>query len=179
MKKISILLTGLLFIAFSCDDKEDDDNGKMSNRAQKNLHAVHAINDAIKSGDVSKLDSFLTQDAVDHAGMQGDIIGRDSIKQMLSTIHTMADNFNWKIIKEMADDEYVFQWMRVSGVSKMPSMGIPPGTPFEMDAVQVSRHDADGRAAEHWEFMLPKQLMQMMGGAGQGQIPSIDTTKTR
>jgi len=179
MKKLSILaIACCLVIAFSCDDKEDDDDQGMSKKAEKNLTAVHAINDAIKSGDVSKLDSFITADAVDHAGMQGDIVGRDSIKQMLSTIHTMADNFGWKIVKEVADDDYTFQWMRVSGVSKMPDMGMPVGTSFEMDAIQVTRHDADGKAAEHWEFMLPKQMMQMMGGAGN-QPPVKDTIKTR
>jgi hypothetical protein len=177
MKKISFLLAGLLFIVFSCNDKEDDNGeGGMSARAKKNLDAVHAVNDAIKTGDVSKLDSFLTEDAVDHAGnMERDIVGRDSIKKMLASIHTMANNMETTIIKELADDEYVFQWMRIKGVTATPDWGMPVGTAFENDAIQVTRHVADGRAAEHWEFMLPKQFMQMMQNMG----PPADTTKQK
>ena len=40
-----------------------------SDAAQKNLAAAHGVNAAVISGNVSNLDSFIAQDAVDHSGM--------------------------------------------------------------------------------------------------------------
>lgn len=158
MKKIVFTaLAGLLLL--SCNNKDEADD-KADGQAEKNLEASHAINKAIETGDVSNLDKYIAADAVDHAGMMGDVKGLDSIKSHLAVIHTMADEMKMTIIKELADDEYVFQWMKISGVTKTPDMGAPVGTRFDMNALQVSKYK-DGKATEHWEFMLPKEVMGM------------------
>ena len=53
----------------------------------KNISSVHAVNEAIMSGDVGKLDQYIAADGVDHAGEHGDIKGLDSIKDNLKLFH--------------------------------------------------------------------------------------------
>jgi predicted SnoaL-like aldol condensation-catalyzing enzyme len=170
MKRIFFsALTGLFL--FSCNNNDTHEH-KTSEQTEKNLEASRAINKAIETGDVSELDKYIAADAVDHAGMMGDVKGVDSIKTHLASIHTMADDMKVTVIKELADDEYVFQWMKVSGVTKTPDMGVPVGTRFDMNAVQVSKYK-DGKATEHWEFMLPKEIMAM---TAPGMDNKIDTS---
>jgi len=55
--------------------------------ADKNIATARAIDDAISSGDVAKLDQYLATDGVDHSGEHGDIKGLDSIKANLKRFH--------------------------------------------------------------------------------------------
>jgi predicted SnoaL-like aldol condensation-catalyzing enzyme len=172
MKKLLfLLLMGVLIFNVSCNDDNGDD-GKMSDAAQKNLEACRQINKAIESGDVSKLDQYIAADGIDHSGMMGEVKGLDSIKAHLARLKTMSSDMKMDIIKELADDEYVFQWMRITGTAANSAMGMPAGTKFDMNAIQVSKFK-DGKATDHWEFTLASEMMAMMG---QGQMPMPDTS---
>ncbi len=67
---------------------------------------------------------------------------------------------NLEVIKELADDEYVFSLIHFSGTSD-GAMGMPKG-PYDMQAIEVMRCK-DGKAVEHWEFMQISDMMKMMG----------------
>ena len=150
------VLAGIMCIFLSCTNSET----KLSPQAQKNLDACKVVNKAIETGDVAPLDNVFAADAIDHAGMTGDINGRDSIKAELAKIHSWAD-MDMEVIKEIADDEYVFQWIRFKGTAKTTDMGLPVGSTFDLTAVEVAKFK-DGMVVEHWEFMQPKDLMKMM-----------------
>ena len=81
-------------------------------------------------------------------------------------------------IREMADSEYVFQWMRYAGTSD-GSMGMPAG-PFEMHAIEVSKL-RDGKIVEHWSFMDMREAMKMMMSqqAPQAQPTMVDSTRMK
>ena len=176
MKKLFITSAALLFVCVSCNQAstssviESDNN---NSAVQKNIDAGHVVNKAIETGDVSALDSVLADDAVDHAGENGDIKGKDSIKSELAKIHTMFPDMKMETVKEVADEDYLFQWMRFTGTSN-GSMGMPAG-PFDINAVEVTRF-SNGKASEHWEFMQPADMMKMMGGQ-KNMPPAKDTTR--
>lgn len=132
-----------------------------SAKARKNLEACAMVNKAILSGDMAVLDKVLSEDAVDHAGMHGDLVGREAIKTELGKMHSMAPDMKMEVIREIADDDYVFQWLRFSGTAATADMGMPAGTKFDMSAVEVVKFK-DGKAVEHWEFMQPSDMMKMM-----------------
>lgn len=159
MKSILLVFSSLLFL-FSISTVNAQSKGK-SDKAKKNLEMCHLINKAIESDDMSMLDKAIAKDAVDHAGMHGDIVGLDSIKAELSRFHTMMPDMKFEVVKELADDEYVFQWLRFTGTTATADMGMPIGTKFDMTAIEVSRFK-DGKAIEHWEFMQPADMMKMM-----------------
>lgn len=159
------------FFCMSCNNKADDSNtsdNKMSAQAEKNVAASHVVSDAFGSGDVSKIDSAVASDFVDHTD-RGDM-GRDSLKAMIKMVHATNKDMKMEIIKELADDEYVFSLMRFTGTSDGTMM--PPG-PYDMQALQVVKFK-DGKAVEHWEYMEPREMMKMMPPQ-----PKIDTTKKK
>ncbi len=158
MRKIFLGASAALLCCMGCNNNTENKTGGLSAAAQKNLDAAHAINKAIESGDVSKLGDYIAADGVDH-GDRGDVKGVDSIKAELAAIHASGSNMKMENIKELADSEYVFQWMKMTGTNNDPAM-MPVG-PYEMNAIQVTKFK-DGKAVEHWSFMQPADMMKMM-----------------
>ncbi len=115
------------------------------------------VSKAFETGDPSGIDSVVVADFVDHTD-RGDM-GRDSLKAMVSMAHTMIPDMKMKVLREMANDDYVFTQMNFTGTSN-GQMGMPAG-PFDMNAIQVARCK-DGKIVEHWEYMEPREMMKMM-----------------
>jgi predicted SnoaL-like aldol condensation-catalyzing enzyme len=172
MKKLFFILSVAASCFLSaCNDKSANVGG-MSDAARKNLDAFHAVSDAFMSGDISKIDSVVASDFVDHTE-NGDK-NRDSLKAMITMMHKSDKDAKTETKKEFADDEYVMGWMHWTGTSDGSMPGMPAG-PYDMTAIQVVRFK-DGKAVEHWIFMEPREMMKMMGG-GQ-QMPATSPTST-
>lgn len=52
--------------------------------------------------------------------------------------------------------------MRLTGTTASADWGMPVGSKYDINAVQVTRFK-DGKAAEHWEFMQPADMARMTG----------------
>jgi len=130
----------------------------------KNISTVHAVNEAIMSGDVGKLDQYIAADGVDHAGEHGDIKGLDSIKANLKRFHDEYPDMKLESTQDAANGDYVFSLTRFTGTNKVASMGAPAGTHFDMTSVQVVKFGSDGKATDHWEYLSMADAMKMMGG---------------
>ena len=174
MKKIFLsLITGLVLLVISCNDKTAGTSTGLSTQAQKNLDASHAISKAFETGDVSGIDSVVASDFVDHTADRGDV-GRDSLKAMMVMVNREFPDSKMEVLKEFADDDFVYTHMRFSGTSN-GAMGMPPG-PYDMRAIQVTKFK-DGKAVEHWEYMEMGDMMKMMAAMSPPNKP--DTTKTK
>jgi ketosteroid isomerase-like protein len=124
MKKYTYLPIFTFTIFFlSCSNQQ---SGGPSASAQKNLDAMKGVRMAIENKDYTKLGDFITPDAVDHSGEQGDIKGLDSIKLQFQAWTAMADE-KTEVIKELADDEYVMSWVRDTGKYKTDGEGHKAG----------------------------------------------------
>ena len=167
MKKfICIFSAASVFLLVSCESKQKQG---VSDSVQKNLDATHAVTKAFETGDTSKIDEYVAVDFVDHSD-KGDV-GRDSLKSMIITMHAAQGAMNSKIIKELADEEYVFSMMNYTGTSD-GSMGMPAG-PYNMNSIEVVKFK-EGKAIEHWAYMEPREMMKMM----EGMKPAMtDTAK--
>ena len=64
-------------------------------------------------------------------------------------------------VKELADDDYVFQWMKESWTQTKESMGMKPGD-YSFNMIEVSKFNADSKVTEHWSFMDVNDMMKMM-----------------
>jgi predicted SnoaL-like aldol condensation-catalyzing enzyme len=161
MRKILLLvLVGLPFLFNACNNATESTATAPPaepSMADKNLASSQIVTKAFQTGDASMIDSAVASDFVDHTE-HGDM-GRDSLKAMIGMIHKEFPDMKTEVIKEVADNDYVFSLMRFTGTSN-GSMGMPKG-PYDMHAVQVVRFK-DGKAVEHWEYMQPKEMMAMM-----------------
>lgn len=169
MKKTFCLCmaAAISFAACNNDDKKAAAGGDDA-IIKKNLEACHAINKAIETGDVSKLDAAIAADAIDYSGSPSNplepINGLENIKKNLAGIHTMADSMHTEVTREWADKDYVVQWLHFSGLAKSGDMGLPPGTKFDMKAIELCQMK-DGKLAAHWEYVLMSDMMKMMAAA--------------
>ena len=176
MKKLLFAFAfGTSCFLFSCQP-----NGGMSATAKKNLESAQAVAKMFESGDFSKVGDYIAADAVDHAGMNGDVKGLDSIKASFGQMSGMMTDIKNEIVKEVADDEYTFQWMKQSSTMKMDAMGMKAGSKNTFDAIEVSKFK-DGKIAEHWSFLnftdMPK-MMSAMSNMNMGTMDmKMDTTK--
>lgn len=170
MKKlltICLLATGVILL--SCGK-----GGGLSAKAKKNKEVNSAIMKAYEAGDFSKMGDYIAADAIDHGGETGDLKGLESIVGQMKIYRESMPDMKMSMIHEMADDEYVMTWASVSGTMN--------GKQTKMTSLDVSKFK-DGKAVEHWVFMDPREMMQMMQtmpGMGMGSdtthAPVADTT---
>jgi predicted ester cyclase len=173
MKKVlSMLVIGVSLCAISCNNKSDSG---ISPTAQKNLDAMHGVTATIESKDFSKLGDYIADDAVDHAGENGDIKGLTNMKTEFTKEAAGMDAVKADVIKELADDEYAMQWLRITGTYKTDMMGHKAGDKFDMKSIELAKFK-DGKAIEHWTMMEPADVMKMMGPQPSMTMPA-DSTK--
>jgi predicted SnoaL-like aldol condensation-catalyzing enzyme len=152
----------------------EDDNDYMA-QAKRNTEHNKEIYRAIETGDVSKLDSFIARDVVDHEGNMGkDIVGLDSLKVHLAQIHNYFDNMKFDVLSEATslDNNYHYSMYRMTGKSKANPWGMPVGIDIDDTGIDVVKI-RDGKAVEHWSFTSQKDMMEMMGAMGGGQAPAM------
>lgn len=178
MKKFLFIATaGAVCLLSACSGKKGEAGG-MSDKAKKNLDNANAIAKMFESNDWSKAGDYIATDAVDHASMDGkDINGLDAIKANFDNMGKSMGNFKNEMVKSMADDDYVFQWMKETATSKVddPMMHTKAGQTMTMSAIEVSKFNKDSKVVEHWSFIDWKQMMDMMPKP-DNKMPS-DTAK--
>ena len=173
MKKImfifSIAVASLLLSCGSNTAGSSTDGG-MSDTEKKNLETANAVAKMFEAGDWSKSGDYIATDAVDHAGMTGDIKGLDSIKANFTRMGSMMGDFKNDVVKEAASGDYVFQWVKESATAKVddPMMG-KAGTRGTFNVVEVSKFK-DGKITDHWAFMDWNDMMKMMPQPGTNMM---------
>lgn len=170
MRKILIAVSALFCLA-SCSSPANAP-AKTDDMAQKNLASGRAISKAFETGDNALIDSAVSDDFLDHTD-QGDKKGKDSLKAMVTWMHTNMKDMKMETIREVADDDYVFQWMRYTGTSD-GAMGMPVG-PYDMHMIEVSKYK-DGKAIEHWSYVDMKEMMKMMPQPAPADKMMADTS---
>ena len=173
MKKLlSITAIALMCFCVSCNNAG---KGGLSATAQKNLDAMRGVTKCFDTKDFSKLGDYIAEDAVDHAGEQGDIKGLANMKIEFEKMTAGIDNPKSEVVKELADDDYVMSWMRFTGTLNTEMMGMKAGDKYDMTAIEVAKFK-DGKAIEHWTFMQPSDMMKMMGSMPPPPSLATDTT---
>jgi predicted SnoaL-like aldol condensation-catalyzing enzyme len=160
MKKfLFVISTVLVCFLVSCSTKKEETSSSgMSDKAKKNLEASHIVTDAFKTGDISKIDSAIAPDFVDHTD-RGDK-NRDSLKAMITWMHSQPGDMKMELVREFANDDYVYCHMHMTGTSD-GSMG--PKGPYDFNEIEVIRFNSDGKAVEHWAYEEVNEMMKMMG----------------
>ena len=171
MKKL--FFTGIVaMICFiSCEQKNATTT---TNNAERNTERNKMVYAAMETGDVSKLDSFIDKDIIDH-GHGKEIKGIDSLKAMFADMRNHMSGLKFELITDAtsANGEYHFSWYKMSGTCTDGSMGVPAGTKMNMSGVDLVRIKND-KAVEHWSFADPAEMMKMHGGMDMKKDVKMD-----
>jgi predicted SnoaL-like aldol condensation-catalyzing enzyme len=158
MKKLFLFVCTVgCFAFFSCSNN----NGGMSDKAKKNLDNARAIAKSFETKDISKLDDYIDKDVVDHAAPGGEAKGIENLKKMFQQMQSVMSDSKMETVKELADDDYVYQWMKESWTQTQEAMGMKPGS-YTFNAIEVSKFNADSKVTEHWSFIDVNDMMKMM-----------------
>jgi ketosteroid isomerase-like protein len=182
MKQVLFLLLATAVI-ISCNDTANvaaanDDQKMGDNKNHENMLQVYST---METGDVSKLDSIIADDVVDHnANPDGsDLKGRDSVKKMLGSIHTyFEDGLKVDMLSDATspDGEYHFSLIRMKGKAKANPWGMPVGQEIDDTNVDVVKLK-NGKATDHWGFMSNGDINEMMKKMQGPMPPAKDTNK--
>jgi predicted SnoaL-like aldol condensation-catalyzing enzyme len=180
MKRLLIAFAAFGLLV-SCNDGTTIAGSSDDNHAERNRQITREVYKAINTGDVSNIDTFWTDDVIDHnaAADGSDVVGKDSVKHYLSQIHTYFDNFNIDVLSEASssDGNYHFAMVRMKGKAKANPWGMPVGMEMDDTSVDVLKL-RDGKVAEHWGFLSWEDINQMMGQMqGAQQTSGRDTTR--
>ncbi len=161
MKKLLFAGIVAMICFISCEQKSTTAS---NNNAERNTERNKMVYSAMETGDVSKLDSFIDKDIVDH-GNGGEIKGIDSLKAMFANMHNHMSGLKFDLVSDAtsADGKYHFAWFKMKGTCTDGSMGMPAGTKMDMSGVDVVRIK-DDKAVEHWSYADPVEMMKMHGG---------------
>ena len=85
-------------------------------------------------------------------------------------------NAKTETVKELADDDYVYQWMKESWTQTQESMGMKPGN-YNFNMIEVSKFNADSKVTEHWSFMDVNDVMKMMPPDSMNKMDSTGKQK--
>jgi len=184
MKKVLFLLAAIAVIA-SCNNHPDtpvagtNETGEGANH-EKSTENIKTVYRAIETGDVSKLDSFIAEDFVDHNGNPdgSDIKGRDSVKKMLSQIHTyFEDGLKMDFISDAlsSDGNYHYATVRMKGKAKANPWGMPVGSDVDDTSVDVVTPIAT-MAKEDWDLLSMGHMHAMMSLMQPGAPPKEKKT---
>ena len=89
-------------------------------------------------------------------------------------VHVMIVGVNQLVIGRIVD---VFQWMKESWTQTKDEMGMKAGSKMNMDAIEVSKFNSEGKITDHWSFISMNDVMKMMQ-MPQGNM-SMDTSKMK
>jgi len=159
MKKIIIVVPVLCFGIAACNNQpKSSSEANQNSETQKNLQAAHNISRAFETGNTALIDSFVSKDFIDHRDL-GDVKSLDSLKAMVNNLHAHIKDMKSETIKEMADDDYVMQWMHLSG--RGDGQGNTMNGDFNVKGVEITRFK-NGKAIEHWEAMDMQDVSKLM-----------------
>ena len=161
-KNYIVAFAAIICVSYSCKEMHKEMMNEPST-ADKYKASNAIIYKAIETGDMSKIDSIIPKDAIDHAGMNGkDVVGLDSIKAELAPMHTMFKNLKMEVLSSATDGAYSMERVRMTGTALVQMDAFtPPGTNVDMTSLEVVKWK-DGKAVEHWTYMDSKDVAKMM-----------------
>jgi len=184
MKKNLIPMLCIVALLMSCNNESKPvvaadtaaaPGTSISTQAQKNLDAMHMVDKAFETGDVNGIDSIIAPGFVDHTD-KGDKKGADSLKAMIKMSHDADKNMKMQVVKELADDDYVFAIMHYSGTGDGKMM---PAGPYDMHSMEVVKF-SNGKATDHWSYMEMSEVSKMMAAmAGGNKMKAPDAGKKK
>ena len=160
------------FAMFSCTN-----NTGVSEKAKKNLENARAVAKSFETKDLSKLNDYIADDVIDHAAPGGESKGIDNLKKMFTEMESTTTDSKMQVTKEIADDDYVFQWMKESWTQTRESMGMKPGN-YSFNMIEVSKFNAENKITEHWSFIDVNDAMKMMPQPMSGDSSSMNKMDT-
>jgi steroid delta-isomerase-like uncharacterized protein len=159
MKKLiySILVAGIIA---SCNMPDNSANEK----AAKNEARMREFYDQVfNAHNVTMVDSFLTEDFIEHQPAPGQGPGLAGLKASLTEFFTAYPDVHANVNFMMTKGDTVLAHIKLTGTNSGPLMGNPPtNKSISLEGVDIVVIK-DGKATEHWGFSEEMKMMTQLG----------------
>lgn len=119
--------------------------------------------DAINSGDMSRFESLLAPDVIEHAAPPGMPPTRETTIQFISMLRNAFPDLKYTIEDMVAEGDRVVQRGTGTGTMKGDMLGMPAtGKRATWSEIHILRVK-DGKIAEHWALTDQVGMMQQLG----------------
>lgn len=166
MNKIAFaVVIGMTSFIFSCGTPAAP--ASKTSQAETNLNNLHKLHCAIATGNLSVLDTIVSENYIDHLPGQ-DNVGRDNMKKYLQQIHDSIPDFKDSILAESASENWIFFLARITGTTKTPMMGLPAHSKLDKKAVRIIKVEK-GIFVETWVYVDPKDMIPAQNLPDEGR----------
>ena len=121
------------------------------------------VEEGIVKGDLSVIDKYVAEDAVNHSAPPDMPKGREGIKQLFKMLRNAFPDYQVSFDDEIAEGDKVVQRVTVTGTMKGEFMGMAPtgkkGSWMEIHIVRFK----EGKIVEHWGLIDQHAMMQQLG----------------
>lgn len=133
-------------------------------QAEANKATFRRFMEAFNQGDTTVVDSFVTENIVDHSPMPGLAPGRAGLNQIVVALHAGFPDLKMTVEDIVADGDKVWAYSTTSGTMKGMFMSMKP-TGKAMTNVQgfdLVRFE-NGKMVEHWGVSDNTAMAQQLG----------------
>jgi steroid delta-isomerase-like uncharacterized protein len=120
--------------------------------------------DRMNAGDLSAIDSLVSDDFVEHEEIPGMEPTKAGLRQMFEMIHSGLQDAKFEVDDLIAEGDTASARSMLTGTHRAEFMGIPAtGRTISVGVSDYLRFD-DGLLVEHWGVMDTGALMQQLTG---------------
>jgi steroid delta-isomerase-like uncharacterized protein len=127
--------------------------------------AMERLYELINAGDIDGFGDLLADDFVEHEEMPGLEPNREGVKQMFRMYRASFPDLRMEVEEALPSGDKVVGRVRATGTHTGEAfMELPAsGKSVNVQLIDITRFDDDGRAREHWGIFDALSLMQQLG----------------
>lgn len=137
------------------DEKRDSDRNKQ--------RLLRFYDEVANDGNLDLIDTFLTEDFVEHEEFPGIPPTREGVKQFFTVLHGAFEGLNFTVDHMLGEGVFVSASARARGTHKGEFMGVPAtGRPVDVHVFDLVQF-RDGKMCAHWGLFDTMAMMQQLG----------------
>jgi steroid delta-isomerase-like uncharacterized protein len=126
--------------------------------------SMQSFFEVVNSGDMDGLVDEFAEEFVEHETMPGLSPDRAGTIQLFKMMQAAFPDMKWDAQDVLVDGDKAVARVRFSGTNDGEFMGMPAtGRSVSVEAIDIVRFGADGRAQEHWGVLDMMGLMTQLG----------------
>jgi steroid delta-isomerase-like uncharacterized protein len=127
--------------------------------------AMERLYELINAGDIDGFGDLLADDFVEHEEMPGLEPTKEGVKQMFRMYRASFPDLRMEVEEALPSGDKVVGRVRATGTHTGEAfMELPAsGKSVNVQLIDITRFDDDGRAREHWGIFDALSLMQQLG----------------
>ena len=130
--------------------------------------AMRRLYELINAGDIDGFGECLADEFVEHEELPGLEPSKEGVKQLFHMYRAAFPDLRMDVEDLLVSGDRAVARVRATGTHQGEFLGIPAtGKNVDVQLIDITRFDDDGRAREHWGVFDALAMMQQLGAIPQ------------